>query len=136
MFAAGETSLRHVEVIVEALGTEAAARLTPADWAGVEQQLAEHAKSYRPRELAQLTSDVIELLDQDGPEPDDQEPVQLNELHLSRTATGVGAGGRVTGTLDAVAYDALATALGALSRPTTNDLRSVGERHADTCATA
>ncbi|MGH3803505.1 MAG: DUF222 domain-containing protein, partial [Pseudonocardiaceae bacterium] len=89
---------------------------------------------YRPRELGVLAAQLIELLDQDGPEPDDREPAQVNELHLTRTPThlGAGAGGRIKGVLDAVTFDALTTALGALTRtPTTGDTRTVGERQAD-----
>jgi 5-methylcytosine-specific restriction protein A len=128
-FATGEASLRHVEVITEALGTPAAERLAPHDWAGVEEQLAEHATSYRPRELAGFARELIDILDQDGAEPDDRDFPQLNELHLSRNVAGVG--GRIKGTLDAATFDALSTALGALSHPTAVDLRSVGERNAD-----
>jgi 5-methylcytosine-specific restriction protein A len=132
VFAGGEVSLRHVEVITEALGSPAAQRLTPQDWAGVEEQLAEQAQSYCPRELAGLARELIGLLDQDGAEPDDRELPQLNELHLTRDRTG--AGGRIKGQLDAPTFDALTTALSALSRPTTGDLRSVGERNADALA--
>jgi len=133
VFAGGQTSLRHVEVITDALGTPAAERLTPQGWAGVEEQLAEHAKMYRPRELAGLARDLITLLDQDGPEPDDRELPQLNELHLTRNPAG--AGGRIKGVLDAPTFDALATALSALTRPTTaGDTRSLGERQADALA--
>lgn len=87
-FATGEASLRHVEVITEALGTPAAERLAPHDWARVEEQLAEHATSYRPRELAGLARELIDILDQDGAEPDDRDFPQLNELHLSRNVAG------------------------------------------------
>jgi 5-methylcytosine-specific restriction protein A len=127
--AAGEVSLRHVEVITDALATPAAGRLTPHVWAGVEEQLAKSATLYRPRELAGFALELIDTLDQDGAEPDDQELPQLNELHFSRNAAG--AGGRIKGVLDAPTFDALATALSALTRPTTGDLRSVGERQAD-----
>ena len=133
VFAAGEVSLRHVEVITDALGSPAAGRLTPQGWAGVEEQLAEHARLYRPRELAVFARDLITLLDQDGPEPDDREPPQLNELHLTRNPAG--AGGRIKGQLDAPSFDALATALSALTRPATaGDTRSLGERQADALA--
>ena len=44
VFAAGEVSLRHVEVIADALGSSAAGRLAPQVWAGAEQQLAARAR--------------------------------------------------------------------------------------------
>ncbi|MGH3799576.1 MAG: DUF222 domain-containing protein [Pseudonocardiaceae bacterium] len=130
VFATGETSLRHVEVITDALGSPAAARLTPDVWAGAEEQLAQWARLYRPRELAGLARDLIDTLDQDGAEPDDRDQVQLNELHLSRNAAG--SGGRIKGTLDPATFDALATAVDALSpRTTAEDHRTLGERQAD-----
>ncbi|MCW2631854.1 MAG: endonuclease [Pseudonocardia sp.] len=132
VFAAGEVGLRHVEVIADALGSRAAERLAPQVWAGVEEQLANNARLYRPRELAGFARELIDTVDQDGAEPDDRELPQLNELHLTRNPAG--AGGRIKGVLDASTFDALATALSALSRPTTGDLRSVGERHADALA--
>ena len=132
VFAAGEVSLRHVEVITDALASPAAGRLTPQGWAGVEEQLAEHARLYRPRELTAFARDLISTLDQDGAEPDDRELPQLNELHLTRNPAG--AGGRIKGVLDAPTFDALATALGALTRPTSGDTRSLGERQADALA--
>lgn len=50
-FAAGQASLRHVEVIARVLGTAAADRLSPADWAAAEVQLVEKVTVYRPSEL-------------------------------------------------------------------------------------
>jgi 5-methylcytosine-specific restriction protein A len=87
---------------------------------------------YRPRELAGFARELIDTLDQDGAEPDGRELPQLNELHLTRNPAG--AGGRIKGQLDAPTFDALCSALGALSRPTGGDLRSMGERHADALA--
>jgi hypothetical protein len=40
VFTAGKAGLRHVEVVARVLGTRAAQRLTPQQWAGVEGQLA------------------------------------------------------------------------------------------------
>ena len=92
VFAAGEVSLRHVEVIADALACSAAGRLAPQVWAGAEQQLAARAREYRPRELAGFARDLITTLDQDGPEPDHGDEAQVNELYLA-TRPG-GAGGR------------------------------------------
>jgi 5-methylcytosine-specific restriction protein A len=95
VFAAGEVSLRHVEVIADALGSRAAERLAPLVWVGVEEQVANNARLYRPRELAGFARELIDTVDQDGAEPDDRELPQLNELHLTRDPAG--AGGRIKG---------------------------------------
>ena len=129
VFAAGEVSLRHVEVIADALGSSAAGRLAPQVWAGAEQQLAARAREYRPRELAAFARDLITTLDQDGPEPDHGDEAQVNQLYLA-TRPG-GAGGRITGVFDAPSFDALRTALDALSTPTAEDQRPLAERRGD-----
>ena len=126
-FAAGSLSLRHVEVIADALGSAAASRLTPSEWSGAEEQLAEHAGSYRPRELQVFARDLVNALDQDGPVPDENESAQVNELHLTRTSSG----GRIKGDLDAPTFAALATAVDALTVPTPEDRRGLPERQAD-----
>jgi hypothetical protein len=94
-------------------------------WAGAEEKLAEQARLYRPGELAVFAADLINALDQDGPEPDDG-PGQVNELHFSvRT-------GRIKGRLDGLTREALATALGSLGMPQgAGDERSVARRRAD-----
>lgn len=51
VFASGEISLRHTEVIASVLGSRAAQRLDPATWAGAEEKLAEQALDYTPAEL-------------------------------------------------------------------------------------
>jgi 5-methylcytosine-specific restriction protein A len=126
VFAAGRVGLRHVEVIAEALRSPAARRLSPAVWAGAEETLAEHAPSYRPAELAVFAQDVISVLDQDGPGERDDEPEQVNELHLSvRT-------GKVKGWLDGLTRELLATALDGLCLPRgPEEERSAGRRRAD-----
>ncbi len=130
VFAAGEVSLRHVEVIADALGSSAAGRLSPEVWAGAEQQLAARAREYRPRELASFARDLITTLDQDGPEPDHGDERQVNELYLA--AGPGGAGGRITGVFDAPSFDALRTALDSLcGPPTPEDQRSLAERRGD-----
>jgi 5-methylcytosine-specific restriction protein A len=126
VFAAGRVGLRHVEVIAEALRSPAARRLSPQVWAGAEETLAEHAPSYRPAELAVFAQDLISVLDQDGPGEREDEPEQVNELHLSvRT-------GKVKGWLDGLTRELLATALDALCLPRgPEDERSAGQRRAD-----
>jgi 5-methylcytosine-specific restriction protein A len=131
VFAAGETSLRHVEVIVDALGSPAAGRLAAQVWAAAEQQLAMRAREYRPRELAAFARDLITTLDQDGPEPDDEQR-QVNELLVAQRPGR--AGGRITGVLDAPSFEALLTALDALTTPLPQDQRSLPQRRGDALA--
>lgn len=115
MFATGAISARHVEVIADALATPAAGRLSPQVRSAAEEKLAEQAPCYRPAELACFARDLINALDQDGSGPEDPDPAQPNELHLMPTpALG---GGRIRGVLDAPTFDAVATALDALSTP-------------------
>ncbi len=125
-FAAGEVGLRHVEVIAEALRTPAARRLDPGVWAGAEEKLAEQARLYRPSELAVFALVLITALDQDGAGEDDDEPEQVNELTLS-TRTG-----KLTGRLDGLTRELLATALDGLTKPCGDaDDRSAARRRAD-----
>ena len=59
-------------------------RLSPEQWAGAEDQLAAKADLYTPSELQAWGTALVEALDQDGPEPDDRPPAEVNELHLTR----------------------------------------------------
>jgi hypothetical protein len=133
VFAAGGASLRHVEAVARVLGTAAAGRLSPGQWAGVEEQLAAKAETYTPSELQQWGSALVELLDQDGAEPDDRPPAQVNELYLTRNASG---GGRLKGRFDdAAMFDAIAAVIDAKAKPLTrDDVRSAGERQAEALA--
>jgi 5-methylcytosine-specific restriction protein A len=130
-----EIGRAHGEVIERALGSDAAGRLSPEVWAGVEVQLADWARLYRPDELARLAAVVIEQLDQDGPPPHDEDQL-VNELHLTRSHTG--GGGRIKGRLDATTFDALARAIHAALTPVEpDDLdrdKTLGERQADALA--
>ena len=84
VFAAGRTGLRHVEVIARVLASKPAGRLSPDAWAGAEAQLAGKADQYTPHELQQWGTALVELLDQDGEQPDDRPPARVNELFLTR----------------------------------------------------
>lgn len=133
VFAAGQASLGHVEAIARVLGSRSAERLTPAQWAGVEEQLAGKAAVYTPTELQNWGTALVELLDQDGAEPDDRPPAPVNELHLTRLPGG---GGRIKGRFDdAASFDAIATVVDAKAHPLTgDDPRSAGERQAEALA--
>jgi Domain of unknown function (DUF222)/HNH endonuclease len=133
VFAAGSTSLRHVEAIARVLGSDAAARLTPQQWAGVEEQLAAKADVYSPSELQAWGARLVDALDQDGEEPDDRPPARVNELCLTRLPSG---GGKIKGRYDdAAMFDAIAAVIDAKARPLTrDDDRSAGQRQAEALA--
>jgi 5-methylcytosine-specific restriction protein A len=140
VFAAGRAGLRHVDVIARVLGSASAARLTPEQWAGVEEQLAAKAQVYTPAELHVWGLELVEVLDQDGAEPDDRPPVQVSELQLTRLPGG---GGKLKGRFDdAAMFDAIATVVDAKasrSPPTTTGASGSGKptrwpRCAGTCS--
>jgi 5-methylcytosine-specific restriction protein A len=107
--------------------------LTPEQWAGAEEQLAAKAELYTPSELQAWGAALVEALDQDGAEPDDRPPPQVNELHLTRLAAG---GGKIKGRFDdAAMFDAIATVIDAKAKPLTgDDDRTVGQRQAEALA--
>ena len=69
-----EIDQAHAEVIEKALRSGEAERISPEQWAALEEQLAGLARDYRPDELAKLAAQLLEQLDQDGPPPKDDEP--------------------------------------------------------------
>jgi 5-methylcytosine-specific restriction protein A len=133
VFAQGRAGLRHVEVIARVLGGKSAGRLSPEQWAGVEAQLAAKAELYTPTELQNWGTALVELLDQDGEQPDDRPPALINELQLTRLPEG---GGKIKGRFDdAGMFDAIATVIDAHAKPlTADDDRSTGERQAEALA--
>ncbi len=135
-FDAGDASLRHVEAVARVLGSDAAGRLDPDTWAGAEAQLAAWIPDCTPTELAKRGTQLVEALDQDGAEPDDREPLCINELQLRRNRSG--GGGRLTGRFDDPAmFDAIATVIDAQSAPrTADDQRTPAQRQAAALADA
>jgi 5-methylcytosine-specific restriction protein A len=133
VFAAGRAGLRHVEVIARVLGSDAAGRLTPQQWAGAEEQLAAHAGEYTPSELHAWATALIETLDQDGEEPDERPPAPVNELVIQPLRDG---GGKLSGRFeDAAMFGAIAAVLDAKAKPLTgDDTRSMGQRQAEALA--
>jgi len=129
VFAAGTVSLRHVEVVVRELGSAAAGRLAPQVWTAAEHDIAEKATLYSPSELADYARTLVERLDQDGAGEDDEPPAHLNTLVLRPRADG--SGGKLDADLDAVLFEAVATAIDAAAKPlTSDDTRAVTERQA------
>jgi hypothetical protein len=133
VFGAGRAGLRHVEVIAWVLASKAAGRLSQADWAAAERQLAAKAELYTPTELQNWGRALVELPNQDGAEPDDRPPAQTNELFLTRLPGG---GGKLRGRFDdAAMFDAIATVIDAKAKPlTADDDRSTSERQAEALA--
>jgi 5-methylcytosine-specific restriction protein A len=133
VFGDGRASLRHVDVVARVLGSKAAGRLTPEQWAGAEDQLAAKTDEYTPSELYAWGTRLVDALDQDGEKPDDRPPAQVNELFLSRNRDG---GGKLKGRFDdAAMFDAIAAVIDAKAKPLTgDDDRSAGERQAEALA--
>lgn len=135
-FAAGAAGLRHIDVITRVLGSPAAQRLSPPVWSGAEAELAAHADRYTPSELLEWGTRLVDMLDQDGPEPDDRPPEPVNEVHLQRFR------GRPGGTLeghfdDAAMFDAIASVVDAQARPVdSDDQRTPAQRQAEALADA
>ena len=126
-FQAGKLDLARVEVISTALGTGPARRLDPADRAAAEQQLADYAATgARPSEVKTFARRLLELLDQDGPQPRDDQ----HEPSWLRLTPDPG-GGYVRGRLDATGYAMVATAIDALSAPAPGVGAALLERQAD-----
>lgn len=130
-FADGRIGLRHVHVIATVLGSHAARRIHPDRLVLAETEIAEHACIYNPSELHTWATRLIEALDDDGPEPDDTPPPRINTLKVVANRTG--SGGRIQGRYDdAAQFDAIATAVDALSAPRDNlDERRPEERQAE-----
>jgi Domain of unknown function (DUF222)/HNH endonuclease len=134
VFTAGQARLRHVEVIAKLLDSPAARRLAPHRWAGAEATLAAKAGEFTPSELQTWGAELIEKLDEDGPEPDDRPPAPVNELHLlpHRGRPGGSLKGRFD---DPALYDAIATLIDAKAAPRTgDDERSPAQRQAEALA--
>lgn len=133
VFVQGRTSLRHVEVISRLLATKAAGRLSPQQWGDAEAQLAGWAADYTSTELYKWGQALVELLDQDGEEPDDRPPALVNELFVSRLPDG---GGKLRGRFDdAAMFDAIAAVIDAHAKPViADDDRSMAERQAEALA--
>ncbi|MDN5931960.1 MAG: HNH endonuclease [Pseudonocardia sp.] len=132
-FTVGDIAMRHVEVIGRMLGTDAARRLSPGAWSGAETQLATHARTASPSDLLAFGTELITLLDQDGPEPHDAPP-PLNELHLTRHRGG--AGGSIKGRFeDAALFDAIAAVIDTMAKPlTADDDPTAAQRQAEALA--
>ncbi|MFC4943692.1 HNH endonuclease signature motif containing protein [Pseudonocardia sp. GCM10023141] len=87
-----------------------------------------------PDRLCRHGTDLITLLDQDGPEPDDRDPQPVDDLQIRPDKDGTG--GTITGRYDsALKFATIAALLDAKSKPLDKeDLRTIGQRQADALA--
>src|SRR5690242_17657535 len=132
-FSSGAASLAQVDLIAKLMTQPAARRIPPYAWAGIEEQIAAVADSSTPTELLRFGQELVNAYDHDGDEPDDHEPVQVNELRLTRLPGG---GGKISGVFtDPVRFAMIATVIDAKATPrTADDPRSGAERNADALA--
>jgi Domain of unknown function (DUF222) len=99
-----EIDLAHAELIEPALATDAAGRITMEQWVAAEVLFADWARQCTPELLARYAREHLEMLDQDGAPPGEDDP-RVNELHLAKSRYGVG--GRIKGRLDAPTFEVL-----------------------------
>ncbi len=134
VFASGEIGIDHAEVVADLLGSRPAERLDPDTWAAAEVQLAEQATTCTPSELRTWGTQLVEMLDQDGPEPDERPDPEINELRIVRHRNRPG--GTIRARFDdAERFDAIATAIDAHAAPRSADeQRTPPERQADALA--
>ena len=123
-----EIDLAHAEVIASALATNEAGRISVEQWVASEVLFADWARRCTPDQLARWAHDHLEMLDQDGSPPGEDDP-QVNELHLAKSRFGNG--GRIKGRLDAPTFEVVARAIAALLKPAADEDNSLGQRQAD-----
>jgi 5-methylcytosine-specific restriction protein A len=130
VFAEGRITVAVAEAIVAVLTGPAALRLPTDIWAAVEEQVAHYAATHRltPADITGWARQLVQAYDQDGPPPE-HEPELVNELRLSRKPCGTG--GCIRGELDGPTFEAVVTAIGALSGTRPDVQRSVEQRQAD-----
>jgi hypothetical protein len=132
-FAAGEISAAAVRIVTDAM-RRIPAGVHPEIEAEVEQTLADHARRFEPRPLAQITHRVLAHLDPDGPAPTEAPPPPARELHLRPNGDG---SLRLDGHLDNEGAAIVRTVLDSLSarRPDTDpagpDQRTLAQRNGD-----
>jgi 5-methylcytosine-specific restriction protein A len=126
-FAAGATTLRHVEVIASLMNSRPASRISLADRVAIEASLGEAARTFGPRDVRLMGQELLAAADQDGPEPDERPG--RNELHFGTHADGTG---WIRGQFhDAEAFATIVTGLDARTRPTPENRGTTGgERNA------
>jgi hypothetical protein len=135
VFAAGQASLAHVQVVAALMASATAAHLAPDLAAAAEEQLAAQITHFTPAQLRTWGQQLLELLDQDGAEPDDGvDPEPVNDLRL--TPNPRGPGGSLAARFDDPAmYELIASVIDAKAAPLgAQDTRPVGQRQAEALA--
>ena len=97
-----EIDLAHAEVIASALASGAVGRISVEQWVAAEVLFADWARHCGPERLALDVRAHLEMLDQDGAPPGEDD-AQVNELRLAKSRDGVG--GRIRGRLDAPPFE-------------------------------
>ncbi len=144
---AGEMSLAQSQVCVDAIGELPAA--TPvAKRPQAEASMIEAARSFDPVLLARVGRRLAEIIDPDGVQARDEQPIQHKEADAHRgrdltlTPDSGGAGGTLRARLDAVGYATLSAFLNAVTAPgatpdtegidpAAGDGRKLGQRRCD-----
>src|SRR6185312_8729582 len=118
-FARGAASLHQVDLIARLRSQPAARRIPIHAWASIEEQIAAVSDTSTPTELLQFGKELVNAYDHDGDDPDDREPVQVNELRLTRLPGG---GGKISGVFtDPVRFAMIAAVIDAKATPRTAD---------------
>jgi Domain of unknown function (DUF222) len=123
-----EIERAHADVIESALASDAARRISVEQWVGAEVLFADWARQSSPEQLARHARDHLDMLDQDGAPPGEDDP-RVNELHLANSRHGVG--GKIKGQLDSATFEVVARAIGAILKPAADENKSLGQRRAD-----
>ena len=127
-FAAGATTMRHVEVIASLMNSRTASRVSLDDRISIEASLGDAATTFAPHDVRIMGQQLLAAADLDGPGPDDDRPGR-NELYWGTHADG---SGWIRGQFeDAEAFAVVTTGLDARTRPTAeNRGTTAGERNA------
>ena len=134
VFADGHASLAHVQVIAALMNSGAAIRLPPDTQVDAEKQLAAQISNFTPAQLGTWGQQLLEMLDQDGPEPDDRDPEPVNDLRLSPNPHGPG-GSLKARFEDPALYALIAGVIDAKAVPLgADDTRPLGQRQAEALA--
>jgi Domain of unknown function (DUF222)/HNH endonuclease len=111
---AGEVSTEQADLILRGLASVDRLGFDPTQIALAEEQLAEQARVFSPRELRPLIRRAIDWIDPDGTVPNDRLDDDRRHLLLKRTATGAYVG---EFRLTAVVGAKLTAVLGGLAKP-------------------
>jgi hypothetical protein len=122
----GALSVEHVDTIAKIV------ELAPDEHAAqVEAELVEAAYQFNPRQIDTLGARILDLLDQDEPEPDESVVEAQNQLDIHEHADGSMSGRFKLGAESAAHFKPL---LSSLTKPHPGDDRTLTERQGDALA--